>query len=244
VATADSQSVEIAVDDATRVSGILIAPRESKACFVVAHGAGAGMQHPFMARLANDLAGIGMATLRYQFPCMERRGKRPDTPSVCHATVRAAVAAASGLVPGLPLIAGGKSFGGRMTSQAQAKGPLPGIRGLVFLGFPLHPPKQPSDARGEHLAQVQIPMLFLQGARDEFADLTLLNPLVKRLGGRATLCLLKDADHSFHVPARSGVTDSQIKAEMLDALANWLEAVAGRPATSATARVHGDRASS
>jgi uncharacterized protein len=244
VATADSQSVEIAVDDATRVSGILIAPRASKACFVVAHGAGAGMQHPFMARLANDLAGLRIATLRYQFPYMERRGKRPDTPSVCHATVRAAVAAAGGLVPGLPLIAGGKSFGGRMTSQAQATGSLPGVRGLVFLGFPLHPPKQPSDTRGEHLAQVQIPMLFLQGARDEFADLTLLNPLVKRLGGRATLCLLKDADHSFHVPARSGVNDAQINAEMLAALANWVEAVAERPATPEGEQLHGGRASS
>ena len=204
VLTADAQSVEIVVDDATRVSGILVAPRESAACFVVAHGAGAGMQHPFMANLANDLAELRIATLRYQFPYMERRGKRPDTPAVCHATVRAAVAAAGALVPSLPLIAGGKSFGGRMTSQAQAKGPLPGVRGLVFLGFPLHPPKQPSDTRGEHLDQVQIPMLFLQGARDEFADLTLLNPLVKRLAGRATLCLLREADHSFHVPARSG----------------------------------------
>jgi uncharacterized protein len=244
VATADSQSLEIAVDDATLVSGILIAPRESDACFVVAHGAGAGMRHPFMAKLANDLAERRIATLRYQFPYMERHGKRPDTPSVCHATVRAAVAAASGLVPGLPLIAGGKSFGGRMTSQAQAKGPLPGVRGLVFLGFPLHPPKQPSDTRGEHLAQVQIPMLFLQGARDEFADSTLLNPLVKRLGGRATLCLLRDADHSFHVPARSGVNDAEINAEMLAALANWVEAVAGRPAVPEDAQVQSGRASS
>jgi predicted alpha/beta-hydrolase family hydrolase len=244
VATADSQSLEIAVDDATRVSGILIAPRKSEACFVVAHGAGAGMRHPFMAKLANDLAELRIATLRYQFPYMERLGKRPDTPAVCHAAVRAAVAAAAALVPSLPLIAGGKSFGGRMTSQAQAKGPLPGVRGLVFLGFPLHPPKEPSDARGEHLAQVQVPMLFLQGARDEFATPALLNPLLKRLGSRATLCLLRNADHSFHVPARSGVTDDQINAEMLAALANWVEAVAGRPATSATARVHSDPASS
>jgi predicted alpha/beta-hydrolase family hydrolase len=226
VAIADSQSVEIAVDDATRVSGILIAPRESEACFVVAHGAGAGMLHPFMANLANDLAALRIATLRYQFPYMERRGKRPDTPTVCHATVRAATAAASGLVPGLPLIAGGKSFGGRMTSQAQAIGPLPGVRGLVFLGFPLHPPKQPSDTRGEHLAQVQIPMLFLQGSRDTFAEPGLLNPLVERLGGRATLCVLRDADHSFHVPARSSVNDAEINAEMLAALANWVQAVA------------------
>jgi predicted alpha/beta-hydrolase family hydrolase len=226
VATADSQSLEIVLDDATRVSGILIAPRESEACFVVAHGAGAGMRHPFMAKLANDLAELRIATLRYQFPYMERHGKRPDTPAVCHAAVRAAVAAASGLVPGLPLIAGGKSFGGRMTSQAQAKGPLPGVRGLVFLGFPLHPPKEPSEARGEHLARVQIPMLFLQGARDAFATPALLNPLLKRLGSRATLCSLRDADHSFHVPARSGVNDAEINAEMLAALVNWVEAVA------------------
>jgi len=219
----DSKSVEIDVDDATRVSGILIAPRESKACFVVAHGAGAGMQHPFMASLANDLAALRIATLRYQFPYMERHGRRPDTPAVCHATVRAAVAAAGALVPSLPLIAGGKSFGGRMTSQAQAAKPLPRVRGLVFLGFPLHPPKQPSDTRGEHLLKVQIPMLFLQGARDALADVTLLNPLVKRLGNRATLCLLQDADHSFRVPARSTATNSQINDEVLSALATWVE---------------------
>jgi uncharacterized protein len=245
VATADSQSVEIVVDDATRVSGILIAPRGSGACFVVAHGAGAGMRHPFMAKLANDLAERRIATLRYQFPYMERQGKRPDTPAVCHAAVRAAVAAASGLVPGLPLIAGGKSFGGRMTSQAQATAPLPGVRGLAFLGFPLHPPKQPSDSRGEHLARVQIPMLFLQGARDTFAEPALLNPLVQRLGSRATLCLLRDADHSFHVPARSSVNDGQINAEMLAALANWVEAViAEPPAMSVAAQAHSGRASS
>jgi predicted alpha/beta-hydrolase family hydrolase len=242
VATADSQSVEIVVDDAPRVSGILIAPRESKACFVVAHGAGAGMRHPFMEKLAGELAELRIATLRYQFPYMEKNGKRPDTPAVCHAAVRAAVAAASELVPALPLIAGGKSFGGRMTSQTQATGPLPGVRGLVFLGFPLHPPKQPSDTRGEHLGRVQIPMLFLQGARDTFATPALLNPLVKRLGSLATLCVLRDADHSFHVPARSGVNDAELNAEMLAALANWLEAVALRPPTSTGAQVQGTRA--
>ena len=242
--TADSQSVEIVVDDATRVSGILIAPRDSEACFVVAHGAGAGMHHPFMAKLANDLAGRRIATLRYQFPYMEKHSKRPDTPAVCHAAVRAAVAAAAALVPSLPLMAGGKSFGGRMTSQAQAVAPLPGVRGLVFLGFPLHPPKQPSGTRGEHLARVQIPMLFLQGARDAFAEPDFLNPLVKRLGSLATLCLLLDADHSFHVPARSGVNDAEINAEMLAALANWVETVAQRPAVSAGAQVQSGRASS
>jgi predicted alpha/beta-hydrolase family hydrolase len=244
VATADSQSLEIAVDDATRVSGILVAPRESEACFVVAHGAGAGMRHPFMAKLANDLAELRIATLRYQFPYMERHGKRPDAPAVCHAAVRAAVAAAAALVPSLPLIAGGKSFGGRMTSQAQATASLPGVRGLVFLGFPLHPPKEPSDARGEHLARVQIPMLFLQGARDAFAEPELLNPLLKRLGSRATLCLLRDADHSFHVPARSSANDAEINAEMLAALANWVKSVAERPTTPEGAQVQSGRASS
>jgi predicted alpha/beta-hydrolase family hydrolase len=181
------------------------------------------MLHPFMVSLANDLAERRIATLRYQFPYMERRGKRPDTPAVCHATVRAAVAAAGDLLPSLPLIAGGKSFGGRMTSQAQAADPLPSVRGLVFLGFPLHPPKQPSDTRGEHLLKVQIPMLFLQGARDALADVTLLDPLVKRLGNRATLCLLQDADHSFRVPARSTTTNGQINDEVLSALATWVE---------------------
>jgi hypothetical protein len=221
--SADSKSLEIVVDDATRVSGILIAPREPTVCFVIAHGAGAGMHHPFMAKLANDLAGLRIATLRYQFPYMESRGKRPDTPPVCHATVRAAVAAAAALMPSLPLIAGGKSFGGRMTSQAQAGAPLPGVGGLVFLGFPLHPPKQPSGTRGEHLARVQIPMLFLQGARDAFAEREYLDPLVQRLGSRATLVLLREADHSFHVPARSGLTDAEIHGDMLAALAAWVE---------------------
>ncbi len=244
MATADSQSVEIVVDDATRVSGIMVTPREADACFVVAHGAGAGMRHPFMAKLANDLAELRIATLRYQFPYMERQGKRPDTPAVCHAAVRAAVAAAAALVPSLPLIAGGKSFGGRMTSQAQAIDPLPAVRGLVFLGFPLHPPKQPSDTRGEHLARVQIPMLFLQGARDTFAEPALLDPLVKRLGGHATLCVLRDADHSFHVPARSGVTDAEINAEMLAALASWVKRVAAGPATPKGAHVQSGRPSS
>jgi predicted alpha/beta-hydrolase family hydrolase len=226
VATAHSKPVDIHVDNANRVSGILIAPERSKACFVVAHGAGAGMLHPFMVSLANDLAAREIATLRYQFPYMERQGRRPDPPAICHATVRAAVAAAGALVPSLPLIAGGKSFGGRMTSQAQAAQPLPQVRGLIFLGFPLHPPKQPSDSRGEHLSKVQIPMLFLQGTRDEFAELTLLDPFVKRLGSRAALRLLADADHSFRVPSRSTLTNRQVNDEMLTALTTWVEAVA------------------
>jgi len=225
MASAVPQLVEIVVNDATRVSGILLRPLQSKACFVVAHGAGAGMLHPFMVTLANDLAALRIATLRYQFPYMEKHGKRPDAPTLCQSTVRASVVAAHKLVPSLPLIAGGKSFGGRMTSQAQAVSPLPEVRGLIFLGFPLHPPKQPSDSRAEHLSQVQIPMLFLQGTRDEFAEVAQLNPVVERLGTRATLSLLPSADHSFHVPARSGRTDRQTMDEMLSALATWIDAV-------------------
>jgi len=183
----------------------------------MAHGAGAGMAHPFMRAMANALAGNGIATLRYQFPYMELGSKRPDTPKLAQATVRAAVAEASRLVPDLALFAGGKSFGGRMTSQAQAASPLSGVRGLVFLGFPLHPAGRPSDERGAHLFDVQIPMLFLQGTRDQLADLPLLQALVGKLGTRATLKLFQDADHSFHVPARAGRKDSEVMAEMSQA---------------------------
>jgi len=179
------------------------------------------MHHPFLAGVANELEGLGIATLRYQFPYMEHHGKRPDPPALCHATVRAAVAAALRLSPSLPLFAGGKSFGGRMTSQTQAASPLVDVRGLVFLGFPLHPPKQPSETRAQHLFKVQIPLLFLQGTRDTFAELPLLGPLVTRLGGRATLMLIQDADHSFHVPARTGRTNPQVQTEMLNALSSW-----------------------
>jgi predicted alpha/beta-hydrolase family hydrolase len=183
------------------------------------------MLHPFMATLATDLAARQVATLRYQFPYMEKRSRRPDPPAVCHATVRAAVAAAHTLLPALPLIAGGKSFGGRMTSQAQAANPLPQVRGLAFLGFPLHPPKEPSDQRAEHLSRVKIPMLFLQGARDEFAQASLLNPLIARLGALATLSVLPDADHSFHVPARSTFTATETNERLLSALSEWTDAV-------------------
>jgi predicted alpha/beta-hydrolase family hydrolase len=188
----------------------------------MAHGAGAGMAHLFMEAMANVLAGRGIATLRYQFPYMEQGSKRPDTPKLAQATVRAAVAEAARLLPGLALFAGGKSFGGRMTSQAQAASPLSGVRGLVFLGFPLHPAGQPSDERGTHLFDVQIPMLFMQGTRDELADLRLLQTLVGKLGARATLKLFQDADHSFHVPARTGRKDTEVMAEISDALADWM----------------------
>ena len=180
------------------------------------------MTHPFMAAVASGLAERGIAALRYQFPYMEQGGKRPDSPKVAHATVRAAVLEAARLLPGLPLFAGGKSFGGRMTSQAQAASALSGVRGLVFLGFPLHPPGQPGDERAKHLFNVQIPMLFLQGTRDEFAQLDLLEPLCKRLSSRATLKLFPDADHSFHVPARSGRKDLEVRNEMLDTMAEWI----------------------
>ena len=220
--SADPSPVTIAVDEAERVSGLLQRPPGALACYVMAHGAGAGMAHPFMASLANHLAEHGVATFRYQFPYMERGSKRPDPPRVAHATVRGAVAAAARLMPGVALFAGGKSFGGRMTSQAQAASPLIGVRGLVFVGFPLHPPGQPSDERAAHLAKVRIPMLFLQGTRDEFADLQLLNALVERIGARATLKLFDDADHSFHVPARTGRKDSQIRLEMASTVAEWI----------------------
>src|SRR5438132_2893714 len=227
----EPQPVTIPVHDAQRVSGLLQAPPEACACYVLAHGAGAGMAHPFMTAIANGLAERGIATLRYQFPYMEQGSKRPDAPKLAQATVRAAVAEASRLVPELPLFAGGKSFGGRMTSQAQAASPLPGVRGLVFLGFPLHPAGRPSDERGEHLFGVQIPMLFMQGTRDQLADLLLLQAVVGKLGARASLKLFQDADHSFHVPARTGRKDSDVMAEMAQALAALIE-----PAAAGTAR--------
>jgi uncharacterized protein len=223
-----AKPVSIKVNGSTRVSGLLNAAPDSKACLVVAHGAGAGMRHVFMANLANDLAARGIATLRYQFPYMEKNGRRPDPPALCHATVRAAVDAARALLPALPLFAGGKSFGGRMTSQAQAEDPLPQVRGLAFLGFPLHPPKQPSDSRAAHLLKVRVPLLFLQGARDLYAEPELLNPLITVLADRATLVLLPDADHSFHVPARSRYTAGQINDDMINALSGWMGAVARR----------------
>src|SRR5262245_35307692 len=219
--------VKITVDETHRVSGLLQAPHGAHACYVLAHGAGAGMAHPFMAAIADGLAQRGIATLRYQFPYMEQGGKRPDGPKLAQATVRAAVAEASRLVPKLPLVAGGKSFGGRMTSQAQAESPLPGVRGLAFLGFPLHAAGRPSDERVTHLLEVKIPLLFLQGTRDALADIALMRKLVVKLGKRATLVQIADGDHSFHVPARTGKKDAEVRAEMLDALAAWTESLVG-----------------
>ena len=218
------QSVSIGEGDGDRVSGLLLAPAAPRAVYVLAHGAGAGMRHPFMAAVAHGLFERDVATLRFQFPSMERGSKRVDPPAVAQATVRAAVAHAVRRFPQAALFAGGKSFGGRMTSQAQAQSALPGVRGLVFLGFPLHAAGNPSDARGAHLAAVRIPMLFLQGSRDALASLDLLQPLAARLGPLATLHVVADADHSFHVPARTGRKDAEVLAEVLDALAGWIEA--------------------
>src|SRR5580700_4489693 len=210
--------VSITDERSVRVSGLLQAPSSSRACYVFAHGAGAGMKHPFMAAIAEGLATRGIATLRYQFPYMERGARRPDPPQLAHATVRAAIAAAAGAFPGLPLVAGGKSFGGRMTSQAQAIAPLPGVRGLAFLGFPLHPAGKPSSERATHLSAVHIPMLFIQGTRDALAELPLLEPVVERLGKLASLHRVAEADHSFHVLARSGRTDPEVTSEVVGAL--------------------------
>ena len=221
VSLTTAEPIALSVDASTRVSGLLLRPERADLCFVLAHGAGAGMSHPFMTAVAEDLAALGIATLRYQFPYMEHRCRRPDPPRVCQATVRAAVRLAQQLAPGLPILAGGKSFGGRMTSGAQAAAPLAGVVGLAFLGFPLHPPKRPEDKRGAHLFEVHIPMLFLQGTRDALAELELIEPLVTKLGSRATLKLLEAADHSFHVPARAGRTDAQVRSEMLGTLAAW-----------------------
>jgi len=215
--------VTIVVDGDQQVSALLQVPPGAHACYVFAHGAGAGMTHPFMTAVADELGSRGIATLRYQFPYMEKRSKRPDSPKVAQATVRAAVAEAARRLPGVALVAGGKSFGGRMTSQAQAAAPLQGVRGLAFLGFPLHPAGVPSSDRAKHLFDVQIPMLFLQGTRDELAQLPLIEALADQLGARASLELFADADHSFHVPRRSGRTDAQVIASLADTLAGWIE---------------------
>jgi uncharacterized protein len=224
-----AESITIAGDQDIDVSGLLQTPPQPRACCVLAHGAGAGMNHRFLGAVAAELSQRGIATLRYQFPYMERGAKRPDPPHIAHAAVRAAVAAASQALPGVALIAGGKSFGGRMTSQAQAKTPLPGVHGLAFLGFPLHPAGKPSQDRAAHLFDVHIPMLFLQGTRDTLAALDQLEPVCSALGARATLQLFADADHSFHVPARSGRSDAQVLGEVLDAFAAWVDRVVSAP---------------
>jgi uncharacterized protein len=221
--SASAQKLEIGVGGAGAVSALLTRPEGARTCYVFAHGAGAGMTHPFMETVANGLAVRGIATLRYQFPFMEKGSKRPDPPAVAQAAVRAAVAEAGRCCSGLRLIAGGKSFGGRMTSQAQAKAPLAGVDGLAFFGFPLHPAGKPSIERAKHLADVHVPMLFLQGSRDNLAEISLLEPVVKSLGPTATLHRVEAADHSFHVPARSGRNDREVMNEILDAFAAWIK---------------------
>jgi predicted alpha/beta-hydrolase family hydrolase len=222
------RKLRIEVGKSTSVSALLVSPDNARACFVFAHGAGAGMTHPSMEAVAHGLAVRGIATLRFQFPYMEKGGKRPDPPAIAHAAVRAAVAGAARVCPGLPRIAGGKSFGGRMTSQAQAKAPLEGVRGLAFLGFPLHATGKPSDERAAHLADVHIPMLFLQGSADKLAELDLLKPVVAGLGRLATLHVVDGADHSFHVPKRSGRNDRDVTDEVLDAFAAWIGTIGAR----------------
>lgn len=217
-----ARPVDIVLENRGRVSGLLRLPPAPAACLVLGHGAGAGMRHPFLERVAGELCERAIATLRYQFPYMERGSRRTDSPKVSYATVRAAVAEAARRLPNTPLFAGGKSFGGRMTSQAQAETPLPGVRGIVFFGFPLHRARQPSDGRFAHLHEVGVPMLFLQGTRDALADLRLLEPLVAQLGERGTLEIVEDADHSFHVPARSGRKDPEVIAELAQAVSAWI----------------------
>ena len=224
---ADAQSLRIEVRPGETISALLIRPQQARACYVFAHGAGAGMAHSSMEAIAAGLGERGIATLRYQFPYMEKGSKRPDAPAVAHAAVRAAVAEAGRCCASPPLIAGGKSFGGRMTSQAQALTPLAGVRALAFLGFPLHPAGKPSSDRAKHLADVNIPMLFLQGTRDALAERSLLEPVVKGLGTRATLHWSDGADHSFHVLKSSGRNDREVMEEALDAFAAWVDETIG-----------------
>jgi uncharacterized protein len=216
------QKLNIEIAGKGSVSALSLRPDHARACFVFAHGAGAGMTHRFMEGFAEGLCKRGIASLRYQFLYMEKGSRRPDSPAIAQETVRAAVAEAGRCCPGLPLIAGGKSFGGRMTSQAQAAAPLQGVHGLAFLGFPLHPAGKPSSDRARHLADVHIPMLFLQGTRDSLAEVALIEPVVKRLGSSATLHLVDGADHSFHVLARSGRNDGDVLREILDVFAGWV----------------------
>lgn len=205
----------------------MVRPPDARLLYVLAHGAGAGMRHPFLENMAQRLAERGIATLRYQFPYMEHGSRRPDPPAVAEATVRAAVEEAARVAPGLPLVAGGKSFGGRMTSSAQANAPLTGVAGLVFLGFPLHPPGRPGITRAAHLDRVAVPMLFVQGTRDEFADLALLEQVIARLGKRATLHLVEGGDHSFKVLKRTGRTEAEAMADVVDAIADWTAPLTG-----------------
>jgi predicted alpha/beta-hydrolase family hydrolase len=222
----DAKPLKIEAPGVGEVSGLWQSPPKPSACLVLAHGAGAGMTHRALAAIADGLDGLGVATLRYQFPYMEKGSKRPDGPAVAHAAVRAAAAEAQRRAAGLPLFAGGRSFGGRMTSQAQALEPLPGVRGLVFFAFPLHLAGKSSVTRAEHLSDVAVPMLFLQGSHDPLAELDLLQQTVTGIGKRATLYLIADADHAFHVPARTGRKDADELATALETAVRWMAEVA------------------
>lgn len=218
---ATGDKLRIAVEGNGEVSALLVRPPRARWLLVLGHGAGAGMAHPFLEKLVAELAGAGMGTLRYQFPYMEERRRVPDRPESLLSTVAAAVRLATETAPGLPLLAGGKSMGGRMTSQAAAENLLGPVKGLVFFGFPLHPPNRPSTKRAEHLARVGVPMLFLQGTRDTLADLTLLRPVCAKLGTTATLHIIPEADHSFHVLKKSGKTDAEVMTELAETTATW-----------------------
>ena len=219
----EGERLRFTVPGAGEVSAILVRPAKARWLLVLAHGAGAGMTHPFLEKLARELADASVASFRYQFPYMEEKRRAPDSPAVATATVAAAVRAAAEAAPGLPLLAGGKSFGGRMSSQAAAQQLLHGVRGLVFFGFPLHPPNKPATKRAEHLANVQVPMLFLQGTRDTLADLKLLRPVCTDLRKLATLHVIETADHSFHVLKSSGKTDADVLRELAQTTAAWAE---------------------
>jgi predicted alpha/beta-hydrolase family hydrolase len=223
----EHQELRFSVDGAGEVSALLVNPKNARWLLVLAHGAGAGMAHPFMENLSDELAAVGVATFRYQFPYMQQRRHAPDSPAVLTRTVAAATQAATQAVPGLPLLAGGKSMGGRMTSQAAAQNLLDGVRGLVFFGFPLHPPNRPGTNRADHLAKVLQPMLFLQGTRDTFADLKLLRPICAKLAPRATLYIIESADHSFHILKSCKRTDAEVLRELAETTASWAVRMAG-----------------
>jgi len=217
-----AKPISIRIDATSEVSALMDRPRDANALLVLAHGAGAGMTHRHMAATAEGLATRGIAVLRFNFPYMERGSKRPDSPAVAHAAIRAAVARATKLAGDLPVFAGGRSFGGRMTSQAQTEEPLPDVRGLVFFAWPLHPSGKPGTDRAEHLSKVKLPMLFLQGTADTLAEANILKPVVTTLGKRATLHLVEHADHSFHVPVRTGRKDAAVLDEILDVARDWM----------------------
>jgi predicted alpha/beta-hydrolase family hydrolase len=223
---AKSVPLTFSVEGAREVSGLLLRPDNPRWLLLFAHGAGAGMRHPFMENLSSELAALQIATFRYQFPYMEKRSGRPDSPAILTATVAAALRTAAETAPGIPLLAGGKSMGGRMTSQAAAQNLLPNVRGLVFFGFPLHPPGNPGTKRADHLAKVPMPMLFLQGTRDTLADLNLLRPIIEKLDDLATVHIIDSADHGFHVLKRSGKTDALVLAELAQATVAWTERIA------------------